>query len=167
VPGRRARLLSAPAAVDQAVHDALASGKILPLYERRLPHGVIRWIRVDATETTILRTTVMVRSPGPTNGQSSPPPDEGAARTTTVSRKSGPALVALIEGAVAQGGFLDSTPMVRDGHRCNLIAIEAGATRLSAEVQLPSERPGSDPIECLCHTIVDLGDRVGSTCTAG
>ena len=163
-----ARFPAGRAAWDGYVRNTLAElsaahspGWTLLLYERRLPHGVIRWIRVDATEATTLRTTVVVRSPGPVNRQSSPPPDEIAAGTTTVASNSSRALVALIEGAVAQGGFLDSTPMVRDGHRCNLIAIEAGTTRLSAEVQLPSERPGSDPIECLCRAIVDLGDRVG------
>jgi hypothetical protein len=62
---------------------------------------------------------------------------------------------------VAQGVRHNSAQSVRDGHRCLLIAIEAGTTRPSAEVLLSPEPPERDPIASLCDTIVDLGDRLG------
>jgi hypothetical protein len=134
-------------------------GWTLLLCERRLPHGAVRWIRVDATETGIQRTLVSLRFPGPARGQTVPPASETAAGNAAAD--SGPALLALIKAAVAQGLLHASVQSGRDGHLCDLVAIEAGTTRLSVDVLLSPEQPGRDPIACLCRTIVDLADGIG------
>lgn len=133
------------------------------LYERRLPHGDVRWIRAEVTAARPPRISVSVRSSNPAAERSANPLGKPPASTA----EEGTTLATLIQGAIGEdrgssegsSARVGDAQSVKDGHRCTLVVIGANGIRLREEVLVSLVEAPSGASTCLCATVVALADR--------
>lgn len=130
---------------------ALKAGFVILLYERCLPHGGIRWIRVNACEKGPVRLSATVRLAG---AAFPVPAKDGAATQLAASEEASRTIKTLIRDALVCTASISGNP-VKDGHCCELVLIRDSALVLRREILLSAE--GIDethPVVRLCRAIL-------------